>query len=45
MLQFFEEREEFIERFEDREEVMWKSGNGAATRAPVGANKYNIDQQ
>ena len=23
-----------------REEVMWKSGNGATTRAPVGANKY-----
>ena len=25
--------------FEEHEEVMWKSGNGAATRAPVGANK------
>ena len=27
-----------LQIFEEREEVMWKSDNGAATRAPVGAN-------
>ena len=27
-----------LQIFEEREEVMWKSGKGATTRAPVGAN-------
>ena len=31
-----------LQIFEEREEVMWKSGKGATKRAPVGANNLLI---
>ena len=33
-----------LQIFEEIEEVMWKSGNGATTRAPVGAKNWYISR-
>ena len=42
MFQIFEEREKRY--FEERDVVMWNSGKGATARAPVAANKYNLEK-
>ena len=39
MFKILEEREEVKRDFEECEEVMLETGEGATTRVPVGANK------